>query len=90
MASFPRDKVCGDAIGGRVKHVLNAIDPSYADKLSNFPLKNISSSWSLYSPKGRSVSLKFVNPGYVSKREDFDNFLLDLVKEKNQIKFMKI
>ena len=81
-AKFPRDKVCGDAIGGRVKHVLNRINPQYAKRLEAFPSTNISSSWSLHAPNGKSVDLHFVNPGYVSKREDFDNFLLDLVKEK--------
>ncbi len=81
-AKFPRDKVCGDAIGGRVKHVLNYINPQYTKRLEVFPSTNISSSWSLHAPNGKSVDLHFVNPGYVSKREDFDNFLLDLVKEK--------
>ena len=84
-AKFPRDKVCGDAIGGRVKHVLRKIDPEYINKLDAFPATNISSSWSLHAPNGKSVDVHFVNPGYVSKREDFDNFLVDLVKDKGHI-----
>ncbi len=88
-SSFPRDKVCGDAIGGRVKHVLNKIHPEYTIRLASFPLANISSSWSLHAPNGKHVDLDFVNPGYVSKREDFDNFLVDLVKEKEKITFLE-
>lgn len=86
---FPRDKVCGDAIGGRVKHVLKKIDPSYLKSLESFPKSNISSSWSLFAPNGKSISLDFVNHGYVSKREDFDNFLLDLVKEKKNVHILE-
>ncbi len=54
-------------------------------RLSAFPHTKLSSSWSLHSPNGKSVELHFVNPGYVSKRIDFDQFLLDLVKEKGGI-----
>lgn len=55
------------------------------NRLSAFPHTNISTSWSLHAPNGKSVELHFVNPGYVSKRIDFDKFLLDLVKEKAEI-----
>jgi len=88
-AKFPRDKVCGDAIGGRVKHVLRKIDPEYVNRLEAFPSTNISASWSLHAPNGKSVDLHFVNPGYVSKREDFDDFLLNLVKEKGHVSLIE-
>ena len=88
-ASFPRDKVCGDAIGGRVKHVLNHINPEYARQLDKFPETNVSSSWSLHAPNGKSVDLHFVNPGYVTRRVDFDNFLLNLVKENTSIEVLE-
>ncbi len=81
--------MCGDAIGGRVNKVLNLIDPQYARRLESFPLKNISSGWTLFAPNGKSVDLGFVNSGYVSKREDFDNFLLELVKEKGQTNLLE-
>ncbi len=84
-SDFPRDKICGDAIGGRVKKVLKNIDPDYLQRLEDFPGKNVSAGWTLYAPNGKSVHLEFVNSGYVSKRIDFDKFLFDLVVEQNQV-----
>jgi geranylgeranyl reductase family protein len=82
--SFPRDKVCGDAIGGRVKKVLNEIDPNLLTQLNSFPSKNISSGWKLFSPNGKIIEVNFVNPGYVSKRMDFDAWLFEKVSgQKN-------
>lgn len=81
-SKFPRDKVCGDAIGGRVKHVLNRIDPAYTNRLASLAQTTISAGWSLTAPNRSSIDLEFVNHGYVAKREHFDDFLLDLVKEK--------
>jgi len=78
-SSFPRDKVCGDAIGGRVKKVLKEIDPTLPGELNSFPPKNISSGWKLFSPNGKTIEVNFVNPGYVSRRIDFDEWLFKKV-----------
>ena len=83
---FPRDKICGDAIGGRVKRVLQLIDPKLLDELESFPGKNVTNGWKLFSPSGKSIELKFVNPGYVSRRIDFDNFLFQKVRESGKIR----
>jgi len=88
-AGFPRDKVCGDAIGGRVISVLNRIDPAYSKELEIEGKVNRSTSWTLYSPEGRSVSMTFTKPGYISRRTDFDNFLLDLVRRNTQVSIME-
>lgn len=84
-STFPRDKVCGDAIGGRVRTVLNLIDPKYHDRLEKFPLKAISAGWKLVAPNGKEAEVRFTRYGYVSKRSDFDHFLLDLVKENTDV-----
>ena len=34
-AVFPRDKICGDALSGKVVHVLNKLDPSYIPELES-------------------------------------------------------
>ncbi|MEO8085437.1 MAG: NAD(P)/FAD-dependent oxidoreductase [Bacteroidota bacterium] len=74
-STFPRDKICGDAIGGRVKKVLKEIDPDLLQDLDNYPSKNKSSGWKLFSPNGKTIEVNFVNPGYVSRRLDFDSWL---------------
>ncbi|MBL0103838.1 MAG: geranylgeranyl reductase family protein [Bacteroidetes bacterium] len=87
-AEFPRDKVCGDAIGSRAARVLKNIDPKLADELEAFPQKSKSSGWKLVAPNGKEVKLLFVNYGYVSAREHFDNFLLNLVRKHTSTTIM--
>lgn len=81
-AVFPRDKVCGDAIGGRVKTVLNLIDPALERQLDLFEEKESSLGWRLVAPSGRAVEMMFTRPGYVSRRMDFDQFLAEQVKKR--------
>ena len=87
-AKFPRDKICGDAIGGRVKKVLNQISRDLLEELKNFPDKNISTGWKLFTPNGKSVEVNFVNPGYVSKRLDFDLWLFQKMRLLKNVTFI--
>jgi geranylgeranyl reductase family protein len=77
---FPRDKICGDAIGGRAKKVLREIDPGLLAELEKFSSKNISRGWKLFSPSAKTIEVNFVNPGYVSRRVDFDAWLYSKVQ----------
>ena len=38
-ATFPRDKICGDALSGKVVEVLRKIDPSLVEKIDADPLQ---------------------------------------------------
>ncbi len=82
---FPRDKICGDAIGGRVKSVLRKIDPDLEVALKNFEQKSISKGWKLVAPNGKEVEVRFTTSGYISKRLDFDYFLYQQVKKEKGI-----
>ena len=84
-AVFPRDKICGDAIGGRAKRVLHSINPGLAKRLDLFPQQLVAKGWELYAPSGRSVQAFFKNSGYISARVDFDHFLLKELKSKEHI-----
>lgn len=85
-AIFPRDKICGDALSGKVVEALNKLDPElapafHAEKTAGLP------SWGInfYAPSGTELSVPFkLNydaserpPGYISRRVDFDAWLLD-------------
>ncbi len=83
--TFPRDKVCGDAIGGRAVRVLSMLDPSFPEMLEKLEGVNKSAGWKLYAPNGKSVELHFTYPGHVARRQDFDNFLFRLVKDSGKI-----
>ncbi|MCP3929428.1 MAG: geranylgeranyl reductase family protein [Bacteroidetes bacterium] len=80
-AVFPRDKICGDAISGRAISTLKSLNPEYANAFRTFP-KNLSTRrTALFFEKYRSVELYWKIEAYTCSRWNFDNYLLDLVKE---------
>jgi geranylgeranyl reductase family protein len=83
--TFPRDKVCGDAIGSRVRNVLKKLDPQLTIEVEHFEKKAYSRGWKLITPSKEEIKLNFVNHGYVSARIDFDNFLFEKIKAKSDL-----
>lgn len=88
-AVFPRDKICGDAISGKVVEVLNRIDPSIVSELQLQEYQLGSWGVTFVAPNGRSLRVPFKTdydpnreyaPGMIAKRMDFDNFLVEKVK----------
>ena len=78
--SFPRDKVCGDAIPGRALKTLYNINPVYAQALKTFPQKCDTKTSTLFY-KGQALSFDWVLDAFTCTRMEFDNLLFSLVKE---------
>src|ERR1044072_5269738 len=68
--SFPRDKVCGDAIPGRAVKTLKQISPEFAEAFKNFPKKYLTQKTEV-SFKGRSMNFYWKNEAYTCARMDF-------------------
>ena len=88
-ASFPRDKICGDAISGKVVATLNRIDPAIMDEFGGFPAQVGSWGVSFIAPNRKALRVPFQReydaatdtpPGFISKRTDFDHFLWQRAK----------
>lgn len=80
--AFPRDKVCGDALSGKVGEVFRKLwGPAAWEAFSKEPF--VMSSWgiSFFSHQGRELRLPFsdkplsVAPGFTAARKDFDAYL---------------
>lgn len=95
-ATFPRDKVCGDALSGKVLAELKRIDAALPVRLE--ALAEQVPSWGIdfYAPNGRRLAVPFkpgYNPatdraaGHISKRLAFDNFLIEEVRRRPEISF---
>lgn len=93
-SNFPRDKICGDAISGKVTTLLNRLDPAILQRFHGRPIH--SSIWGVtfFAPNGEPVRLPFQMdyigeagpaPGYVSKRMDFDHFLIEEVRRRENV-----
>lgn len=85
-ATFPRDKICGDALSGKVVHVLNKLDPEIVSELSIHENEYTGSyGISFFAPNGKKLDVPFSTkpgmlknaPGFISRRINFDNFLFN-------------
>lgn len=95
-ATFPRDKVCGDAISGTVVDVLNDLDPAIVSKLMLEPNQLGSYGVSFVAPNLKSLRVPFrttskengeAPPGFVCPRLDFDDLLVREMKNYPEITF---
>lgn len=95
-AKFPRDKVCGDAISGKVTTLLNRLDPEILLRFGNEPTHTDVWGIAFAVPNGKVLDIPFKPnyvrdeknaPGYICKRVDFDNFMIQEVKRRENIQF---
>ena len=93
-AHFPRDKVCGDALSGKVVSVLKYGYPSAVEQLYDFSEKLGSWGIRFFAPNAEYLDIPFKMsqhpsiqnpPGFISKRLDFDFFLFKLMSNFDQI-----
>lgn len=84
-SSFPRDKICGDAIPGPAFKILHQINPAWAKELKKLTSGQRIRSSRIVSGSGKSLALNWVTFSYNAKRLDFDNKLWELVKEETDI-----
>ncbi|MFK7925297.1 MAG: geranylgeranyl reductase family protein [Bacteroidia bacterium] len=90
-AVFPRDKICGDALSGKVVSVLKYLNPEVEQSLHQFPAKLGSWGIRFFAPNGKALDVPFKSskdennpnsPGYITKRIDFDAFLYEEVRKR--------
>lgn len=95
-ATFPRDKVCGDAVSGKVTTLLGRLDPAmlrrFRQQVTNVDVWGIR----FIPANGKELQIPFQvdynlaldeAPGYVMRRTDFDNFLVEEVRQRKNIDF---
>lgn len=95
-ATFPRDKICGDAVSGKVTTLLNRLDPTILERFNAQPIQ--SDVWGIrfVAPNEKVLDIPFhpnyvrkrkAAPGYVTKRMDFDHFLIEEIGRRENIRF---
>jgi flavin-dependent dehydrogenase len=82
-SQFPRDKVCGECFDANAFYVLKRLGEGYLQEMVD--KKIMIKTWDTHiaDEKGRSVDLKLgyeTTPRIISKRTDFDTFLLNKLK----------
>ncbi len=84
-ATFPRDKVCGDAIPGNALKTLKKVLPKAEQILNNYSLKQNINTSTLISAKGKKISITWIGNAINSTRKSWDNFLFNQVLLNKQI-----
>lgn len=91
-STFPRDKVCGDALSGKVMRTLERLDPSLAAVVKAEPTAMPSWGVTFVAPSGRSLRVPFSRttglgeaPGVILPRLRFDDVLFQRAKTANGI-----
>ncbi len=76
--TFPRDKVCGDAVPAYAQKVLNSINPLLAEDLGKQLTLHKVNKCRIFAPDENTLDLDFPEYGFICKRIEFDNFLFSL------------
>jgi menaquinone-9 beta-reductase len=88
-ATFPRDKICGDALNIDVINQLKLMGENVLKAFENIPQKTASYGIKIFSTKASFAMPLYHNKvkscGYVIKRFDFDDFLFQQAKSCNNI-----
>ncbi len=81
---YPRDKICGDALSGKVVSQLKKLNPAWLDELK-LDQDGFIPSWGVIfsAPDGNEIAIPFKHkphqtehsPGFVTKRVDYDYWL---------------
>lgn len=84
QSSFPRDKVCGDALSGKVVLSLSRLNTAFPSELSQWNPALGSKGVIFVAPNGKPLKVPFgkaaiqdVDPGFIAKRIDFDNWMFE-------------
>lgn len=95
-AVFPRDKVCGDALSGKVMRVLDRLAPDVGEALRQDVRQAPSWGITFTAPGGRSLRVPFsrntgagLAPGSIMARVDFDALLLAKARQAPGIEVME-
>lgn len=94
QATFPRDKICGDALSADVVNQLYRMDSSLGEKFESFAQKIGSHGVRFVAPNHAFLDINYQNPnhgnaaGYISKRIDFDHFLFQQMKNQSNLEIL--
>ncbi len=91
-SEFPRDKVCGESFDGHVFYCLKRINPNYFDEMIEQKIAIKSWHYQFIDENGAELHLKYdktATPRILTRRIDFDNFLITKIKEMSYVTLLE-
>lgn len=95
QATFPRDKICGDALSADVVNQLYRMDQSLGENFEYFAQKIDSHGVRFVAPNHSVLDINYQNPnhgkaaGYISKRLNFDHFLFQQIEIQSNVEIFQ-
>ena len=91
---FPRDKVCGDALSGKVVSILRRMPDGVLDAFLETVPKTPSYGIRFVSPGAHILDVPFkpvkeVPPGFICPRREFDGFLVSMLRKHPNIRLIE-
>ena len=86
-SSFPRDKVCGDAVAAYIPKVLGTLHTKFKDALSTFNEKVVVNNCRIVAPNTNSFDITYSESGFISTRVSWDNYLFELASAEKNVTF---
>lgn len=86
-STYPRDKICGDAVAAYVPKVLATINPEFSKALSSFEERVLVNTCRLVAPNEKIFDVTYQQSGFISKRIAWDHFLYQLATQQKEITF---
>lgn len=86
-SSFPRDKVCGDAVAAYIPKVLGTLHTKFKDALSTFNEKVVVNNCRIVAPNTKSFDITYSESGFISTRVSWDNYLFELASAEKNVTF---
>lgn len=89
--TFPRDKICGDAISPDVVNQFYRMDTSLGEKFKQFPTKKASDGIRFFAPNSNFLDISFTkskhteSASYVVKRITFDDFFFNQINNLSEV-----
>lgn len=80
--TYPRDKICGDAIPGPAFKAIDSLDKNWLRQMRGIQNKMDITTTAAYLSESKSFRYDWILYSYNSKRIHFDNFLFQLVKNE--------
>lgn len=88
-SSFPRHKICGDAIPGKSQRFLREVWPEIDSVLDDYPQKENIKHAEVVGSNGKAITINWTLKAYNFKREDFDNILFQEVKRRKKVDILE-
>tara|TARA_R110002050_G_scaffold69210_2_gene149762 strand:+ start:16915 stop:18060 length:1146 start_codon:yes stop_codon:yes gene_type:complete len=86
-SNFPRDKICGDFVAAKGIRELVSVKPQLHDRLAKYPHKVINTKTHFYVNNLDPLDFNWVLKSYNIKRMDFDNELVEMMLEDQNLSF---